>query len=751
MLPTVLCTALSALLVAFEAPEPPNWDALVRDPAAQTHWADDDTLWLIPSGSSEPGTAVDARTGARSPVVADDVARLTTRGLERRGGRSRSSAVQTRVTFRNESGQPVELLWVDPQGLEHSYGTLAPGASRSQHTYQTHVWKVQAADGTLLGFARGRGAPSTVVIGSRPAAQDESQRDADDDRPRLRAPPPGGGTIPLPPDPAPALPEAARALSGPEVWSPDGSHVVVFEHVPEQEHLVHIVESTPKDQVQPRLHSFQYLKPGDRIEQRWPRLFTREGREVPLDRALFDNPWSVDGYRWSEDGGTFYFVYNQRGHQVFRLLAVDAATGTVRTVVEERSPTFVDYPNKTWWYWLGDRELLWMSERDGFNHLYLVDVPTGRVARQVTTGPWMVREVMQVDPQARTVLVRAMGVHPDQDPYHVHWMRVPLDGSEPVRLTQGDGTHGLAFSPTGEWYVDTWSRVDQPPVHELRRASDGGLVTELARADISALEQAGWTRPERVRAKGRDGTTDIWGVVWRPAGTSGDQPLPVLECIYAGPQDFFVPKAFAASDSRRTMADEGFVVVQVDGMGTNWRGKAFHDVCWKNLRDAGLPDRVLWLKHAGSTRPWMDLARVGIYGGSAGGQNAMRALLDQPQMYKVGVADCGCHDNRMDKIWWNELWMGWPVDESYERSSNVADAHKLQGALMLIVGELDRNVDPASTMQVSAALSRAGRLHELVVVPGVGHGAAESPYGSAKRLDFLKRHLQGVQPSQQRE
>jgi dipeptidyl aminopeptidase/acylaminoacyl peptidase len=176
-------------------------------------------------------------------------------------------------------------------------------------------------------------------------------------------------------------------------------------------------------------------------------------------------------------------------------------------------------------------------------------------------------------------------------------------------------------------------------------------------------------------------------------------------------------------------------------MGTNWRGKKFHDVAWKNLRDSGLPDHIAWLRAAAATRPWMDLSRVGIYGGSAGGQSALRALLDHPDFYTVGVADCGCHDNRMDKIWWNELWMGWPVDESYAGNSNVADAAKLTGKCMLIVGELDDNVDPASTLQVSAALVRAGKDHELVLIPGVGHGAAESPYGSMKRLGFLRRHL----------
>ncbi|MBU3683627.1 MAG: S9 family peptidase [Phycisphaerales bacterium] len=559
------------------------------------------------------------------------------------------------------------------------------------------------------------------------------------------APAPPAPSMPGPaPGPEPALPPAAAALGGPHAWSPDRRFVVAWEVERAQDHPVHAVESSPQDRVEPRLRTIQYLKPGDRIERRWPRLFRADGTEVPVDRASFAEPWSNDGLRWAADSRSFTFLHNARGHQVLRLVSVDAASGAARTVVEERSDTFVDYAHKSWVHWLGEDELLWMGERDGWNHLYLVDVPAGGVPRQVTAGRWMVRAVERVDFERRELLLRVMGIDPAQDPYHEHFVRVPVDGGEPVRLTEGDGTHELLWSPDGAWYVDTWSRVDLAPVRELRRASDGALLAELGRADASALVAEGWTWPERVVAKGRDGSTDVWGVLWRPRGSAADGTVrPVVECIYAGPQDFHVPKAFAPWHGQRAIADAGFVVAMVDGMGTNWRGKRFHDVCWKNLRDSGLPDHVAWLRAAAATRPWMDMSRVGIYGGSAGGQSALRAMLDFPDVYRVGVADCGCHDNRMDKIWWNELWMGWPVDESYARSSNVTDAARLQGRLMLVVGELDDNVDPSSTLQVSAALVRAGKDHELVVIPGAGHGAAETPYGSMKRLGFLRRHLLG--------
>jgi dipeptidyl aminopeptidase/acylaminoacyl peptidase len=217
---------------------------------------------------------------------------------------------------------------------------------------------------------------------------------------------------------------------------------------------------------------------------------------------------------------------------------------------------------------------------------------------------------------------------------------VNFDGSDFVVLTEADGTHTVEFSPDNTFFIDTWSRVDQPPVTELRRGDDGKLVAVLEEADTRALDATGLPRPERFCAKGRDGVTDIHGIIVRPSRFDPSKKYPVIEQIYAGPQGAFVPKNWSNVSRLQSMAELGFVLVQIDGMGTNWRSKAFHDVCWKNLADAGLPDRVAWMKAAARDRPWMDLERVGVYGGSAGGQNAMRALLDFPEFYKAGAADC---------------------------------------------------------------------------------------------------------------
>jgi len=517
---------------------------------------------------------------------------------------------------------------------------------------------------------------------------------------------------------------------------------------PAQEHKVHFVESSPKDQLQPRLHTIDYLKPGDRIAHPRPRLFdVTQRRQIEIKEKLFPTPWDIEDVRWSPDNSRFTFLYNQRGHQVLRILAVDAKSGTVKPVVEETSPTFIDYSQKMFMRSL-DRtgELLWMSERDGWNHIWLYDTHAGKVKNQVTRGEWVVHEVNFVDEERRQVWFVAGGVRPGQDPYYKHLCRVNLDGSGFVVLTEGDGTHSVEFSPDRRWFVDTWSRVDQPPVTELRRADDGGLVCVLEKADATALLATGWTVPERFVAKGRDGKTDIYGIIIKPSNFDSGKKYPVIEDIYSGPQEAAVPKAWNRLIRVHAIAELGFIVVQIDGMGTSWRSRSFHDVCWKNLKDAGFPDRIAWIRAAAATRPWMDLDRVGIYGGSTGGENALAGLLHHGDFYKAGVADCGCHDNRMDKIWWNEAWMGWPVGPEYADNSNVTHAHKLRGKLLLIVGEMDTNVDPASTMQVVNALEKADKDFELLVMTGTGHGAAEKPYSSRRRMDFFVRHLLGREP-----
>ena len=542
--------------------------------------------------------------------------------------------------------------------------------------------------------------------------------------------------------------DEADAYRRPLLWSPDSRHLLALKTSEGEDREVYLIESSPRDQVQPKLHSYDYRKPGDRLPITRPHLFDVEAKqEIEISTDRFENPWSTENFRWSEDSSRFTFLFNERGHQNLRLLAVEAESGEVSTLIDEHSDTFIDYSQKLYRHDVESTdEIIWASERSGYNHLYLIDGTTGVVKNPITSGDWVVRGVDRVDEEKRQIWLRVLGIHPGQDPYYVHHARVDFDGSNFVILTGGDGTHEIAMSPDDRFLIDTYSRVDQPPITELRSAEDGSLIRELERADASALIDSDWRMPERFVAKGRDGVTDIYGVIFCPSNFDPSKKYPVIEQIYAGPQDYFVPKKFSAFHGPQALAELGFILVQIDGMGTNWRSKAFHDVCWKDLADAGLPDRIAWLKAAAETRPFMDLDRVGIYGGSAGGQNALGGLLFHGDFYKVGVADCGCHDNRMDKIWWNEAWMGWPVGPEYAASSNVVNADKLTGKLMLTVGELDRNVDPASTMQVVDALIRADKDFDLIVFPGSGHGAGGSRYGRRRMQDFFVRHLLSVEP-----
>ncbi len=541
-------------------------------------------------------------------------------------------------------------------------------------------------------------------------------------------------------------------------WSPNSAKIAVYRVTPGYRRLVRYVESSPTDQLQPKFMERVYAKPGDVLDERDPVLIDVAAKHtVHVDRALFPNPYQLQQLTWRKDSRAFTFEYNARGHQVYRVIEVDANTGAAHSAVSEESKAFVDYRRATdgisdsgreFRYDVGDgKEMIWMSERDGWSHLYLIDGATGRVEIQITKGSWAVHNVQRVDEAERQIWFTANGMDPKEDPYFLHYFRINFDGTGLTPMTPETGMHTIAWSGDSTYYADLWSRVDAAPTLDVHSASDEHVAMDVDHGDITALSAAGWKAPEVFVAKARDGVTDIWGVIFKPTNFDPKKKYPVIENIYAGPQGSFVPKTFGITNDMRTLAELGFIVVQMDGMGTANRSKAFHDVAFQNLGDAGFPDRILWHKAVAAKYPWYDITRVGIYGTSAGGQNSLGGMLFHPEFYKAAVSAAGCHDNRMDKIWWNEQWMGWPLGPQYGASSNVDNAPKLQGDLMLIVGELDTNVDPSSTLQVVNALIKANKTFDLLVIPGADHTNG-GPYGIRKRNDFFVHHLLGVEPPQ---
>ena len=530
-------------------------------------------------------------------------------------------------------------------------------------------------------------------------------------------------------------------------WSPDSKSVVSCRIRPVEKRYVYYVESSPADQAQPKLHKQEYAKPGDELRFKVPCIFEVEsGRRLIPSTELFSHQYELSGPMWNADSKAITFEYNERGHKVYLVLEMSAVDGSVRTLIEEKEEKYVNYP-RIYRNYLGDgKRIIWSSERDNYNHLYLYDRATGKPLNQITKGEWYVRGVQHVDEANEVIYFSANGMKKGEDPYLIHYYKINFDGSNLVELTPEEGMHQCWYSSDYKYLVDVYSKVDEAPIAVLRDAKNGKIRMQLDKADISALLANGWKAPEVFSAKGRDGKTDMWGVIYRPSNFDPSKKYPVIEYIYSGPGDQYVPKTFSSYNWWMTsLAELGFIVVQVDGMTTSFRSKEFEEVCYKNLKDAGLPDHIAWIKAAAQKYPYMDIDRVGIFGCSAGGQESTGAVLFHPEFYKAAYSACGCHDNRMDKIWWNELWMGYPVDESYSACSNVDNAHLLSRPLMLVVGELDDNVDPASTMQVANALIKANKDFELVVIPGAHHTMGED-FGEHKRYDFFVRHLMGVTP-----
>ncbi|KAF2211647.1 hypothetical protein CERZMDRAFT_6238, partial [Cercospora zeae-maydis SCOH1-5] len=503
-----------------------------------------------------------------------------------------------------------------------------------------------------------------------------------------------------------------------------------------------LVESSPPGQVQPLVIMDSYPKAGDTIPIMRPKLYDLvEKKQIEIGNDFVGNIAELDDAEWGFRNQTYRYILVDRGYKDLRMVEIDTS-GNSRILVEEHIETGIDVSSKIAWGFMNETDQMWwLSERNGWNSIYLVnttrvegsDRPTNDSIKQVTENGFDVYEVLQMDEKEQVLYFRARGMVKEQNPYHMHLARINYDGTGFKVLTaDADGYHRNLFHDNGT-FEDTWSRVDQPLQGVLRDLQGNRL--HPIEVDNRLIDNI--TLPEIFSAPGRDGKTPIWGIIVRPTTFDASKRYRVMEWVYAVPQEHWVPVELTGpsmaelSIHYQQVADEyDVIVVQSDGMGTSWRGRAFRDVAWHDFREAGFPDRIAWIKAAAQDRPWMDLTGgVGIYGGSAGGQSAMAALIWYSDFYTAAMADAGCHDNRLDKRWWNELNLGYPVDPvRYDAASNVVHAHEVNGSLLLLVGELDPNVDPSSTMQVVNALNKAGKDFDFMIVPGAGHGVAFSQW-----------------------
>lgn len=675
--------------------------------------------------------------------------------------RSATNGEDSSITFDNKLKETVEIFWLSGGGEKTSYGKIPAGTTKDQHTFGGHRWRIENAKGESIGEVLAQDSHTTVTIDGSPLASNPPIRrrpSPGNSRSRESISPDGkwrvsvennnvvlhrvenDERIPLSQD------GSATDVYGQLTWSPDSRVVIAFREKIVEKKPVHWIRSSPTDGGRALLETRPYVLPGDPFPTYELNLFRVETREqIKPVVDPFEHEWQRPRFRFGKDGSAFTYEQTDRGHQRFRLIEVRTQDGTTRNIIEEKTDTFLwtahtENQKLAMVQWLNDsNEILYATEKYGWRQLLLIDAITGKEKRALTPKGIVVRSVESIDEEKRCVWFSASG-RDDHDPYLIHYGYVSLDTGELTWITEGNGNHTIQYSPKRDFVVDTYSRVDQAPITELRRVSDGSKVCDLETADISELTANGWSAPEVFVSKGRDGTTDIWGIICRPKDFDPTKKYPVIEDIYAGPQSSYVPKSFSPSTRYESLTRLGFIVVKIDGMGTANRSKAFHDVCWKNLKDAGFPDRIRWMQSAAAKYPEMDLSRVGIYGTSAGGQNAAGAVLFHPEFYKVAVAACGCHDNRMDKASWNEQWMGYPVGPHYAECSNVDNAHRLRGKLLLIVGEMDTNVPPESTMRVADALIRADKDFDLLVVPNGGHGMGGA-YGARRMHDYFVKHL----------
>lgn len=532
-------------------------------------------------------------------------------------------------------------------------------------------------------------------------------------------------------------------------WTPDSKKIVTYRMDQRNSGKQWLVQSVPNDTRHPKLYEFTYSLPEDKeMAKAYPVIFDVDnGRRVdmkvrPIELVYIGSPWWLTNIY---SNNKFYFLRVERGYREVNLIEVDLATGNTRKIFTETNKTCVDPSTWALYFTKDCSELIWASERDGWTNLYLYDVKTASLKNKITTGEWVVRSINKVDEDARKIYMMGAGRDKTCNPYYTQLFSVNFDGSDFKCLTP-ENTYQYAYiSPDFKSFVNVQSTLSQEPVSSLRDLKDGKELLALGKADIADLKATNWIAPEEFIARAEDGS-DIYCTIYKPSNFDESVKYPIIDKVYTGPHSFFGGKNFwAFSSEAQSFAELGFIVVEIDGRGTNHRGKKFHDYSYQNL-GGGCDDHVPAIKQMANKFSYMDAERVGIYGFSAGGYDTAHAMFKFPDFYKVGISASGNHDHRMDKTWWNELWMGYPVNKHYEEQSNINWAHKLKGKLLLVHGELDNNVNPAATMQLVDALMKANKDFDMLIIPNQFHFLYESPYYVRKRWDYFVKNLRGIEP-----
>ncbi|MBT2143852.1 MULTISPECIES: DPP IV N-terminal domain-containing protein [unclassified Rhodanobacter] len=550
-------------------------------------------------------------------------------------------------------------------------------------------------------------------------------------------------------------------------WSPDSKRIATFQQDQRKTGEMYLVSTNVGH---PKLEKWKYPLVGDKDVTMIERVIIDVAAkkvtrlQMPPDQHRSslcddvscgpDGGW--DDVKWAADGKTLAFVSTSRDHKHEWFRIADATTGKVHTVFEEVVPTYYESGNGAvnWRYLPETNEAIWFSERNNWGNLYLYDLTSGKLKRAITKGEGNVTEVLKVDPKTRTVWFRGVGRTAGVNPYYQQFFKVSLDGGKPVLLTPEAADHTVTLSPDGKSFVDAYSTPTTPPVTVLRSSDDGRDLANVATADISRLKAAGWVPPIPFTVKGRDGKTDLYGMMFKPTNFDPSKKYPIIDYIYPGPQTGSVRgRSFSSARAdHQAMAELGFIVIALDGMGTPWRSKAFHDAYFEHVEDNTLPDQVLGLKELGKKYPWIDLDRVGIWGHSGGGNATAAAMFHYPDFFKVGWAESGNHDNRNYEDDWAEKWQGLLVTDkdgktNYDAQANQSFAKNLKGRLMLVHGTMDDNVPPYQTLLVADALIKANKDFDLLLIPNVHHGYAEAtPYATRRRWDYFVQYLAGNTP-----